>query len=461
MDELSPLFHDIEFNERFRGYDVDEVDAYVDRVAKAAAMVQGRIAELQERVVAAEGQVRNGAAGSDDGLSDQDEARLSRVLVLAQRTADAAIEEAEAEAEAMRSDATADAERTRREADDHASLVLAEAETDRRRIIAEAEETAAGAIAAEQARVAGEVAELERHRALVSEDIAVLEQHLAETRLSLSASIAALTELVEAPEAFRALEAPAISGAEMSEPVTEAATEPDAALDEAGPDVEEEPTQAIDAVVVDDNSADLETDAARVDEADETSADPLLDLAPEQLEQPSEPNAEGSIEEAFEAPVLLDAEVAPLPGDDAPAISIDGDSGDDTLDSGEPTLVFDVDLLDPEGIGEPPMADVDEAAPAADVAAAVAPPRLMTAEDVETTSEDGWFDELRQPSAAEPRTDEFLFTPQESSDGDQFIDQLRDAVATGEPEEFGEDALAAFFDGGDDTNERGWFSRRR
>ena len=100
MDELSPLFHDIEFNERFRGYDVDEVDAYVDRVAKAAAMVQGRIAELQERVVAAEGQVRNGAPGSDDGLSDQDDARLSRVLVLAQRTADAAIEEAEAEAEA-------------------------------------------------------------------------------------------------------------------------------------------------------------------------------------------------------------------------------------------------------------------------------------------------------------------------------------------------------------------------
>jgi len=149
MDELSPLFHDIEFNERFRGYDVDEVDAYVDRVAKAAAMVQGRIAELQERVIAAEGQVRNGAAGSDDGLSDQDDARLSRVLVLAQRTADAAIEEAEAEAEAMRSDATADAERTRREADDHASLVLAEAETDRRRLIAEAEETAAGAIAAE------------------------------------------------------------------------------------------------------------------------------------------------------------------------------------------------------------------------------------------------------------------------------------------------------------------------
>ena len=49
MDDLAPLFQDIAFNERFRGYDVAEVDAYIDRVAKAAALVQGRIAELQRR----------------------------------------------------------------------------------------------------------------------------------------------------------------------------------------------------------------------------------------------------------------------------------------------------------------------------------------------------------------------------------------------------------------------------
>ena len=34
MDDLAPLFQDIAFNERFRGYDVAEVDAYIDRVAR-------------------------------------------------------------------------------------------------------------------------------------------------------------------------------------------------------------------------------------------------------------------------------------------------------------------------------------------------------------------------------------------------------------------------------------------
>ena len=41
MDDLAPLFQDIAFNERFRGYDVAEVDAYIDRVAKAAMTGHG------------------------------------------------------------------------------------------------------------------------------------------------------------------------------------------------------------------------------------------------------------------------------------------------------------------------------------------------------------------------------------------------------------------------------------
>ena len=125
MDDLAPLFQDIAFNERFRGYDVAEVDAYIDRVAKAAALVQGRIAELQRRVEAAEAHT-TGLSGADP--VEAGEESLTKMLVLAQRTADAAIEEAQAEAAEIR-----------RQADDHASLVVAEAETDRRRMLAEAE----------------------------------------------------------------------------------------------------------------------------------------------------------------------------------------------------------------------------------------------------------------------------------------------------------------------------------
>ncbi|MEL0140253.1 MAG: DivIVA domain-containing protein, partial [Acidimicrobiaceae bacterium] len=95
MDDLSPLFQDIAFTERFRGYDVAEVDAYIDRVAKAAALVQGRIAELQSRVEAAEA---HGAGSVDTDPVEVGEESLTKMLLLAQRTADAAIEEAHAEA---------------------------------------------------------------------------------------------------------------------------------------------------------------------------------------------------------------------------------------------------------------------------------------------------------------------------------------------------------------------------
>ena len=37
MEEFSTLLQEIQFSERFRGYDPDEVDAYVHAIAKAAA----------------------------------------------------------------------------------------------------------------------------------------------------------------------------------------------------------------------------------------------------------------------------------------------------------------------------------------------------------------------------------------------------------------------------------------
>ncbi len=573
MDDLSPLFHEIEFNERFRGYDVEEVDAYVDRVAKAAALVQGRIAELQERVAAAEAAPRPAAPAP---AGEYDDSRLSRVLVLAQRTADAAIEEAKAEAEAMRIDASADAERMRREADDHASLVLAEAETDRRRLIAEAEEAAAGAVAAERARVAAEVAELERHRAFLTDDIAILEQHLAEARLTLAASASVLTDLLEAPEAFRPPAVPATSGVELppgllegrpptSESVTsdERTDAAEVALDdapidwavvepppapavdephEAAPAFEDEPTQAFAAIELDEDEPTQAFAAIELDEAEppatmaeaeaaiveapvehvvepvpeefaaefqEAAADPfapattftapaepaavpeaeMVDAAaeaapvaePEPFEAPTEP--EPIAAEADGLTAEPDLEDGPVVDDIADAVEALELAPDEVPTPDEPTLVFDVDLVDAEDevageevvdLTDPPV-DLEPSPPAADTATpqaapsdgeveaatAVAPPRLVTAEDIEATTTGDWIDELREPSAAEPRTEELLFAPAEAPDNDHFLDQLREAVARDEPEEFGEDALAAFFDDGDDGNERGWFNRRR
>lgn len=212
MDELSPLFQSIEFNERFRGYDADEVDAYVDRVAKAAALVQGRIGELQDRVEAAESrQVPLEADRVGAGVHEQD---LAKVLVLAQRTADAAVDEAMQEAELLRNDAEAAANATRTEAEDHATMIMAEAETDRRAIMAKAEAESTAYRMAEIERISHEITELERYRAFLQDDIGILEAHVSKTREMLSFSVASLTELVERPEVFEPAAMPALSAIE-------------------------------------------------------------------------------------------------------------------------------------------------------------------------------------------------------------------------------------------------------
>ena len=54
MDDLSSLLQQVSFRESWRGYDPDEVDAYVDQVNKAVAWAQREITTLAERVEAAE-----------------------------------------------------------------------------------------------------------------------------------------------------------------------------------------------------------------------------------------------------------------------------------------------------------------------------------------------------------------------------------------------------------------------
>lgn len=188
MDELPQLFQDIEFHVVWKGYDSDEVDAYVDRVAKAAALVHGRVSELQQRAEAAEARA---ASGGGSLASSETEETLTRTLILAQRTADAAIAEAKAEAAQLiasaegqaqiaLSEARSSAAAMTKDADDHVSRVKAEAETDRRALLADAEVEAAAVASSEHERLANEVSELEQYRAFLIDDVDLLERHLRE-----------------------------------------------------------------------------------------------------------------------------------------------------------------------------------------------------------------------------------------------------------------------------------------
>ena len=408
MDDLAPLFQDIAFNERFRGYDVAEVDAYIDRVAKAAALVQGRIAELQRRAEAAEAHTA-GSSGADP--VEAGEESLTKMLLLAQRTADAAIDEAQAEAAEIR-----------RQADDHASLVVAEAETDRRRMLAEAEAAVEESVRTERERVVAEVAELERYRAFLTDDIAILEQHLEQARNALGVSAAALQHLLDDPEQFRLPAMPATSGVVAPADVgtsTEAVAEPVVIEAVGSSDLAPEPapdseiTQAIEAIVIADEAAsDGVAETASVEEGQVTTLDPLAEDTP----QPTVEAAEADVFTFAPSP-MPDSEPTSLTvAEEAPAFDI----------SDEVTVV--------ESDG-------------AELSTADAPPLLITSADLEEVP----------PSDEPPLFDE----PEPDASSDAFLEQLRGAASGEGSNEFGEDALATFFDDREDDGGRSWFNRRR
>ena len=118
--ELTPkVFDDVEFRERFRGYDPDEVDAFLEQVARAVQELDQKLKDAQTRAEKAEARARE--------AGDADEA-LRRTLVLAQRTADAAVSEAETRAAALLAEAEGKAATTIADAERQAAVSRGEAE---------------------------------------------------------------------------------------------------------------------------------------------------------------------------------------------------------------------------------------------------------------------------------------------------------------------------------------------
>lgn len=133
MNALTDVAPEVKFRERMRGYDPVEVDRYVHVAGQRAAQAEERIRELEMLLAQAEAQ-----AGRADSESDMRETLL-RTLVLAQRTADAAISEAQSEAQALMDSAREQASQTLSEAETKASELLRSAEDRAARVLSESE----------------------------------------------------------------------------------------------------------------------------------------------------------------------------------------------------------------------------------------------------------------------------------------------------------------------------------
>lgn len=208
------------FRSSRKGYDPDEVDAFLARVASALesaqqqatameARARAAVARLQEATAAQQiGDTRAAApppGGPDEPRVGPDDAEtISRTLVLAQRTADTTIAEARAEAERIAAEARTEAEATLDSTREMSAQLLADARAEARK-------------ATEQEREAAleEVEALKARREFLIGDVGQLEQFLVDQRERLrdaARQIEALCERV--PSGLGTVRPPALSAAD-------------------------------------------------------------------------------------------------------------------------------------------------------------------------------------------------------------------------------------------------------
>ncbi|HUF33357.1 MAG TPA: DivIVA domain-containing protein [Acidimicrobiales bacterium] len=150
MDVSPQLLREVEFREQWRGYNPDEVDDFLERLAVALEELQARLRETADRATHAERRLLD-TSGDDD--------ELRRTLVLARRTADVALDEARAEAAGIEAEAEARAEEVRADAERLSAELREEAERHAARVRADAEaraEVELGALADRRRQLEGE-----------------------------------------------------------------------------------------------------------------------------------------------------------------------------------------------------------------------------------------------------------------------------------------------------------------
>lgn len=166
MDVTPQTLREVEFRQALRGYNVDDVDEFLDRVASGIEIMQDRMRQANERAVRAEKILAEPA--------ETDEA-MRKTLLMAQRTADLAVQEAR----------------------DQAARVLSSAEARARDLIARAEADSRRAADEAQRGIRRDLASLERARSALQADIAAFERHLEAERARVKDALADVIKRVD------------------------------------------------------------------------------------------------------------------------------------------------------------------------------------------------------------------------------------------------------------------------
>ena len=173
MDISPKLLRDVEFREQRKGYSPDQVDDFLERLAVGVGQLQEQLREARARAEQAE-------RGRGDGGPDEE--GITRTLVLAQRTADAALLEARQEAAATTAEAQERAATMVAEAQEQAASLVSTAEERAAASDRAAAERAASVVSEAETRVANELAPLLAQRDALQQDVEALRAWASEIR---------------------------------------------------------------------------------------------------------------------------------------------------------------------------------------------------------------------------------------------------------------------------------------
>ncbi|UDY35985.1 DivIVA domain-containing protein [Dermatobacter hominis] len=260
MDLTPELFEKTEFTERRKGYDIEQVETFMEDAGTALAQLLVRVRHTEERAAVAESRLSEAEsrAAAAEEKAGEVQARAQAAVAEAQasaRSASAMSEEAEVEqaartllmarrtAEQMEADARGQAQNLLVEAKTRADRQLAEAQAEAEELIRRARTQADSEFADRRGRAMEEVQVLESRRSQLADVITQLEARLAGYREDLTRTAEELTLLASDPDRLGARPTMSIPPDEV---IVQRPSEP---LSVPEPADEPEPVRSSDSVV--------------------------------------------------------------------------------------------------------------------------------------------------------------------------------------------------------------------
>ena len=438
MDGSPQLLTDVKFAQIKRGgYDPDQVDNFLERVSAAVAQLQEKLRVATERAEVADAQIAEarrlqteaeaGAAASGSSTSTAEvgggDDELKKVLVLAQRAADQAVDEANTTATRTLADARA-----------RAVNLVAEAEQERDQLLAEAREKADAATEQRTHELQQRVKVLEAVRVDLEADADAMQRYLDMAREQLQERLEPVRRLLDDPRGFRLAERPELRNPTLPDDDDDRSDDPDTGDAGTRPDGDPESPSDGDADGAGDDGPRLDT-GPEIESADETLNDESASTAlAEAHAAPDSPVVDSSLGTASEAD-LASVEVAKteLPLVDEPVVeeAVADESGADES-------VVDLSWA---------PASVASSVPAADAGETIDLTSQRLFGDADLVDEDLVGEDLvgEDLVGEDPPTQIFSPSYESSAPEPAKVDSAADSPL-GEPDEAADAAMRAFFD---------------